>query len=169
MIKQKAKSNIVAYIIIGVIMIAALGMIAVVFSDAFDNVMGELIDSGEFSNTTTDTMTQVRGQTVTLMDFFIFFLLITSIIGMFIFAFKSDFHPVIVIGLIIGLLIAVFMASQMANAYGTLIDVEEVADTASSFTKTNLILGQAFPIIILISVVIAIIIMFGKSRRVAEV
>ena len=167
--KQKVKSDFTSLIVLGIVFVLAFGIIAVFFSHAFTGILDELINSGEFSDNSIDTMEGVRDQTIPLLDFMVFFLFISAVIGLIIASIYIDIPPAAMVAFIIALIIAVFIAGQFTNLWEEATAVDEVQGTAGQFSKTNLILGNAFPAIIFITGIIIIIIIYGKSRRVAEV
>lgn len=163
LLKSK-KGDFSSLIILGIIMVFVIAMVGLIFTDVFGEVLGELKDSGIFSEKSTDIMTNVQTQTPKYFDFFVLFMMITAIIGLIIASIYIDLPPGMMVVFIIAMIIAVVLAGQFANIWGETRDVSEVSDTASNLPFSNLILGQAFPIIILITGAIVIIVLYSKSR-----
>ena len=124
----------------------------------------ELQDSGEFDNQTIGIIEGVHAKTIPLFDFFIFFSLVALMIGMIIGALYMDVHPAITIILVVVLIVGIFMAGVFSNIFYEVTNEPELVSTASQFTMTNLILGEHFPIIILVIGVIVIVILYAKSK-----
>ena len=155
-----------------VIMIAivfALALALIIFSKVFLAVTSELKDTGVFSNRSITSIETVEDNTIPLLDFFIFFSLVSLMIGLIISSIYIDTHPAMTVIFFIALIIAVFISGQLANIYGELAGNAELSSTADQFTYTSLILGEHFPMIVLVLGIIIVIVLFGKSRRVSDV
>lgn len=156
-------------LMIMIIVVFALAVASIIFVKVLLDITGELKDTGQFSNRSVQTMEVVEDRAIPLLDFFVFFTLVSFMIGLIISSIYMDVHPAITIIFIIALIIAVFFGGQLVNVYSEITTTPQLASTSSQFTKTNLVLGEYFPIIILVVGVIVIIILYGKSRRVGEV
>jgi hypothetical protein len=167
MLKNK-KGDLPSLLIVGVVMFFAFSVLAVFFSYTLNSTMDELVNSGEFSQNTIDTMTDVQEKTIPLMDFTMMFFFFSAVIGMIVSAVYVRTSPVMVGVFIILLIISVVIAGQLVNMYDELKQTEEIASTASQFSMTNAILGNAFPALILISGVIVLIVLYSKSRYAGE-
>jgi hypothetical protein len=167
MLKNK-KGDLPSLLIVGVVMFFAFSVLAVFFSYTLNSTMDELVNSGEFSQNTIDTMTDVQEKTIPLMDFTMMFFFFSAVIGMIVSAVYVRTSPVMVGVFIILLIISVVIAGQLVNMYDELKQTEEIASTASQFSMTNVILGNAFPALILISGVIVLIVLYSKSRYAGE-
>jgi len=156
-------------IIIMVIIIFALAIAAIIFSKVFLEITDKLKDTDKFSNRTIETMETVEEKTIPLLDFMVFFSLVGLMIGLIIGSIYWEVHPAIVMILIIVLIVAIFLGGQLANVYSEITSEDQLSATSSEFTLSNVVLGSHFPIIILVTGIIIIIIIYGKSRRVADV
>ena len=156
-------------IVIMIIVVFALAIAAIIFSKVFLEITSELKDTDKFSNRTIETIETVEDKTIPLLDFMVFFSLVGLMIGLIIVAIYWDVHPAIVIMLIIVLIVAIFLGGQLANVYSEITSEDQLSATAGEFTLSNLVLGSHFPIIILVTGIIIIVIIYGKSRRVGEV
>ena len=152
-------------LIIGIIVVFGLALGAILFSKVFLAVTDELKQQEGFSNTTIQTIEGVENKTIPLLDFLIFFSLVSIIIGLIIASIYIDVHPALTVVFIIGLIISVFLAGIFANVFDDFKSEPEISSTASQFSFTNLILGKQFPIILSVVGIIIIIILYGKSRR----
>ena len=148
-----------------VVVVAVLAIIVIIFSKAFLDMTGELKDTGMFSNSTLSIIEGVEEKTIPLLDFLVFFSLIALIIGLIISSIYIKVHPAVTIIFIIGGIMAVFIAAQFSNVFYEISQDAELASTASQFTLTNIILGEYFPLIILVTVIIVIVILYGKGKR----
>jgi len=156
-------------IMIAIIILFGIALAAIIFSKVFLDVTSELKDSGEFSNNTIQTIESVEDKTIPLLDYMIFFALIALMVGLIISSIYINVHPAITIIFVVALFVAVFFAGQLVNVFSEITAEDELSPTASEFTLTNFVLGKHFPLIILITGIIVIIILYGKSRRVGEV
>ena len=156
-------------IVILIVIIFTLAIGSIIFSKIFLDITAEIKSQPEFSNRTIQTIEIVESKTIPLLDFLVFFSLIALMIGLIIASIYVDIHPAIIVVFIVALIIAIFLAGQISNIFYEITSEEELASTASEFKFTNLVLGSHFPIIILVTGIIVVIILYGKSRRVGEV
>jgi hypothetical protein len=168
-ILKNKKGDLPSLLIVGVVMFFAFSVLAVFFSYTLNSTMDELMDSGQFSQNSIDTMNDVKDKTIPLMDFTMMFFFFSAVIGMIVSAVYVRTSPVMVGVFIILLIISVVIAGQLVNMYDELKQTEEIASTASQFNMTNVILGNAFPSLILIAGVIVLIVLYSKSRYSGEV
>jgi len=151
---------------LGILVILAIG--AIIFSQVFLAILGNLKAQDAFSNRTVTTMEIVEDNTIPWLDFLIFFSLVSLMLGLIVSSIFIDVHPAFVIAFIFGLIIAVFIAGQLTNVYSEVTSDSALSETSSQFTYTNLILGEHFPIIILVIGIIIVVVLYGKSGRSAE-
>lgn len=168
-IMPKNKKGDFQSLVIAIVILVGMALLAIIFSKVFLDVTGELKTSGEFSNNTIETITLVEDNTIGLLDFLIFFSLIALIIGLIISSIYIEAHPVFTVIFLIALIVAVFIAGMFTNVFTEVTEDAELSATALQFTYTNIILGEHFPTVILVTGIIIVIILFGKSRRVGEV
>ncbi|MBA7490710.1 hypothetical protein ES702_01253 [subsurface metagenome] len=166
---KKDKKGDFTSLVIMIAVVFGLALALIIFSKVFLTITGELKDTDEFSTTTIATIETVEDNTIPLLDFFIFFSLVALMIGLIISSIYIDAHPAMTVIFLIALIVAVFITGQLANVYAEVVEDTTIASTASQFTYTNLILGEHFPIIILVLGIIIVIILFGKSSKVGEV
>ncbi len=151
-------------LLIGIAIVFVLAIIAVVFSKAFLNVLGELKQQPEFTNNTIETIEIVEDNTINYLDLFIFFTLIAIMIGLIVASIYIDIHPAFVVIFIITLFVAVFFSGIFAKVYEDFTTEDEISSTAQQFKYSNIIFNN-FPIIVAVLSVIVIIVLYGKSRR----
>lgn len=156
-------------IIVMIIIIFTLAIGSVIFSKVFLDITAELKKMPEFSNNTIDSIEIVEERTIPLLDFLIFFSLVALMIGLIISSIYTDVHPAIVIVFIVALIVAIFLSGMISNVYSEITSTEQLSSTAAEFSYTNIVLGSHFPIIVLVTGIIVVIILYGKSRRVGEV
>ena len=151
-------------IMIAVVIALAIGVI--IFSKVFLMVTGELKDSDtiDFDNTTLAIIEGVETKTIPLLDFFIFFSLVSLMIGLIVSSIYIDVHPAVTIIFVVALIVGIFLAGVFSNVFYDVTNEPELVDTAAQFTMTNMILGEHFPIIILVIGIIVIVILYGKSK-----
>lgn len=154
-------------IIIMIALVFVMAIIVIIFAKGFLEMVDELQSEPEFSNNTNAMMAlqTVEDNTINWLDFLIFFTLVSLLLGLIISSLFIDTHPALAIIFFIVLIIAVFLAGQFTNIYAEITGDPEITSTAEQFTKTNLILGSHFPVIVLITGIIVILILYGKSRR----
>jgi len=158
------KKGDVQSLIIAIVIVMALALGAIIFSKVFTEITTEFQDEDKFSNRTIENIESVEEKTIPLLDFFIFFTLLSLMIGLIISSIYIDVHPALVIIFLIGIVVAVFLAGLFTNVFSEISAEPELEATAEEFTYTNLILGNHFPIIILVLGIIIVIILYGKSR-----
>lgn len=163
------KADLPSLLIIGVVIFFGFSIIAVFFAHVFNDAINELKDSGQFSNNTVQIMDKVQTQTIPLLDFMMMFMFFASIIGLIISSVFIRTSPVIMGVFIILLIIVIILAAQFSNIYDDIRQTEEISSTASQFSKTNIILGQYFPLLIFFAGIIVIVILYSKSRYPGEV
>ena len=147
--------------------VVALAVAVIIFSKVFLLVTAELKTNPtlNFENSTLNIIEGVETKTIPLLDFFIFFSLVSLMIGLIISSIYIDVHPAVTIIFIVALVVAIFLAGIFSNVFYELSNEPELVDTASQFTMTNLILGSHFPVIILVIGIIVIVILYGKSKN----
>lgn len=156
------------FLLIGIILVVAFAMIMIpmaVVGDEIDDALKETTAFGdnELSVQAIDTVGRLR---TTAFDQTIFLFLIGLIIATIIFGIFTDFSPVVIGILIIALILFAIVAGLMAQTFNQVEETPLLAEKASEFTFTNLVLGTQFPIIIVIVIAIAIIIILAKRGRV---
>ena len=165
MLKLKDKRGDFASVIIMTTIVFALALGAVFGSHAITTFMNEIAAQPELVNTTAaETMTNVAEKTPQYLDFFIFFFLVSMIIGMIIASIYVETNPAVMVTFIIVMFIALLLAGLFANVWWEISQETELSTTMSNFTFTNLILGKAFPVIVFVTMIIVIVILYGKTK-----
>jgi len=161
------KKGDIQSIIVAIVMVFIGAILVIIFSKGFLEIVDELQVEAQFSNNTNamEGLAVVEDNTIHWLDFAVFFVLVSLILGLIISSLFIDVHPAIAIIFFIVLIVAVFLAGQFANIYAEITQDSELIDTSSHFTMTNLILGNKFPLIVLVTGIIVILILYGKSKR----
>ena len=163
------KRGDVKSIIVMIAIVIALAFAAIIFAKVFLMVTAEIETIPEFDNQTIAIIAGVEAKTIPLLDFFVFFSLISLMIGLIISSIFMDIHPAVTIILVVVLIVAIFMAGVFSNIFYEVTHEPELVSTAEQFKMTNLILGEHFPTIILVIGTIIIIIVYAKSKGQASV
>lgn len=166
---QKDKKGDFTSLVVMITIVFGLALALIIFSKVFLTITDQLKDTDKFSDRTIASIETVEDSTIPLLDFFIFFSLISLMIGLIISSIYIDTHPAFTVIFLIALIVAVFISGQLANIYSEVTGDALLTSTAEQFAYTNLILGEHFPMIILVLGIIIVIVLFGKSKRVGEV
>lgn len=129
-------------------------------------ILDELKQEDAFgsNNDSVAAINTVQDITPGLLDLAVFVIFMALILGAILTCiFSEQPLPILFIWIIL-MMIAVFISGQFANVYDEVRNTPELINGTSQLTLTNIILGTAFPIIILIASVIVIIILYAKSR-----
>lgn len=163
---HKNKKGDIQSIIILITIVFAIAIGGIAFSKVFITITDEMVQTPEIAthNNTVQTIQEVQGKTIPLMDFFIFFSLISLMIGIIISAIYVDTTPALLIIFIVAFIVAIFLGGMFANVFDEFTSDSVISDIAQEFTMTNLILGSHFPIIIFVLGVIVVVILYGKSK-----
>jgi|ETNvirnome_2_300_1030623.scaffolds.fasta_scaffold01328_11 hypothetical protein len=159
------KRGDVTTIVILIFLMLGLSFGAIIFNTVFQEFTDELKQVDEFSNRSVDTIETTQESAPKLLDFFVFFTLISFFIGLIIASIYIDVNPAVIMVFVIVLVIAVILAGQVSNAFEQFSAQDELTSSVASFPLTSLILGSYFPVIILVIGMVVIIILYGKSRR----
>lgn len=162
-ILRKKKGDMPSLIIGLIIILFAVGVSAILFSKIFLSVTEELKKQPEFSNNTKETIESVETKTVPFLDYLFFFSFVAILIGLIISSIYIDVHPALTIIFVIILIVAIILAGIFANAFVEIGEEDEIAGTYNQFKLTKSIVNN-LPLIILISGIIVILILYGKSR-----
>jgi len=161
---RKQAQGYLPYILIGLIVVIVFAVIAIPMAFVSDKMLDELKNTtavAEQPNTVKHINT-VQALVTPALDQLIFIILISIIIGCFVIAIFTDFHPVVLGIFILATILLVIIAGIMANVYDEVKNNEVISDKAGEFKFTNIVMGSQFPIIILIVGVISIIIILSK-------
>lgn len=158
------KGDIISLVIMITVMFG-LAIGAIIFSKVFLLFTEELQNTDEFTDRGKESIQIVQDNTIPLLDFFIFFTLISLMIGLIISSIFVNTHPALTAIFIIALIIAVFIGGILANVFNDVVDNPLISSTANDFVYTRLIFSN-FGLIILIVGVIVSLILFGKSTQV---
>lgn len=154
-------------IVVMIVIVFALAIGSILFSKVFLDITSEMKAMPEIQakNNTMETIELVENKTIPLLDFLVFFSLISLMIGLIISSIYINTHPAITIVFVVAMFIAVFLSGQITNIYSEIIAEPEIAPTAAEFKLTGMILGEHFPLIILFVCMVVIVVLYGKSRQ----
>ena len=162
--KKGQVGSYLPYILFGIVIIIIFAIASIPIAYMTDEVLDELKEPtnlGRF-NTTTDKIEQVQGLVTPALDQLVFILLFSIMLGTLFLAMFTDFHPAILAIFIISLILLVIVGGLMGTAYEEVASNDLLTNKSAEFTFTNLVMGDQFPIIILIIGVVGIIIILAK-------
>lgn len=156
------------FLIIGIIVVIVFAMVAIPIAEVADRTIDELSKNENFgtSNTSNQSMNQVKGLITPAFDQLIFIILMAIMIGVIVLAIFTDFHPVLLTVIIIAIILLVIITSLLVEVFDDISENEQFEDKNEEFTLTNVIVGPQLPIIVLITGVIVVFIIFSKRGRV---
>ncbi|KKK86936.1 hypothetical protein LCGC14_2758270, partial [marine sediment metagenome] len=99
-------------------------------------------------------------------DQLIFIIMMSVVLGAIALAIFSDFSPVLIGSVIISLVLMIIVGGLLSETYTDVSQDATLSDKGQDFTLTNAIMGSQFPIIILVTGIIVLIILFAKRGRV---
>lgn len=158
------KQGDLSSIIIMIAVIFALSIATIVFSRIFVDISDELLEMPRIENNTATAIGHAQDRAIPLLDMFIVFAFVGTLVGLIISSIYIDTHPAFTMAFILGVIIAVFLAIQFANIHSEVIENPALSSTADQFAMSNIIMGSLFPVLILITGVIVIVILYGKGR-----
>lgn len=163
---KKGQAELGVQILLAVIVVFIIGITAVSIATPFLQFLDEFKNDARVSqsNVTVENVEVIEALTPTLLDFIVLFSFLGILLGAIFFALITDASPAVMFVLFLIVIIAVILAAQFANVYDDFSSTSELSAVASQFTFTNFLLGSMFPVIILFSGVLIIIILYTKSR-----
>jgi len=152
------------FIILGVLILTAFGsLIYSNFIDDFGNQLNETLDE-DSSQYSIDTVKIIQEEPTNYADNIVFWFFVAIIIAMFISSSYLEFEPVTIILMILVGLLAVGGAIYVSSMYQDFITSDpDMLATSTQMSKTTLIFGTIFPIIIFITMITSLIIMYNKK------
>lgn len=163
---KKNKRGDISSLIIGlVVIIFAVGIIAVMFSKFFleltDIVKQE--ESIASNENAVKTISMVQTNTIPWLDGFFLFCFVATMLGIIISSIYIDVHPALMIIFVILLIVAIVFGGIFSNVFTEIGEDEEVSSTYNQFTATKAIMDN-LPLILLIVGAIVIFILYGKGK-----
>lgn len=165
---KKAQANsFLPYLLFGIVLVFIFAIVVIPVAEMSDRVFDELKEPQHLGskNQTVERINQVQSLITPAFDQLVFVILIAVIIGTFVIAIFTDYHPVVVGVFIIAIILLVIISGLMANAYEAVKTTDLLASKASEFSMTNLFMGKQLPIIVVFIGVISIIILLAKRGR----
>jgi len=171
LINKKAQAGtFLPYILVGIVIVFIFAIVVLPVAQVGDEIFDELKTSPEFSdsNKSVEKINQVQSLMTPAFDQLVFIILIAIIIGSFVIAVFTDYHPVVVGIFILAIILLVIISGLFANVYSDVQDVERLQNKSAEFTLTNAVMGKQLPIIIGFVGIICVIILLAKRGRVVS-
>jgi hypothetical protein len=164
MLTLNKKGNVFSIFIIIVILLA-VALFGLVFSRMIFGFTDSIGDIQMIKDTPTAAQAnqQLENSNIPVADGMVFFLFLTSFIGLIIAAVYTKFSPVVIFLFILLIIIGVFASGLAANIYSDMASSPSMTDTSQHLSMTNIILSKYTPMIIGVMAIIIIIIMYSKS------
>ena len=165
--KKGQVGTFLPYILVGIVVLLVFAVVVVPIAYVGDETFDELKKTEHFgqSNESAKRISQVQSLMTPAFDQLVFVILIVIILGSFIIAIFTNYHPVVIGVFIIALIILVILAGLFANVYDEVTDTEDLQDKSQEFTFTNAIMGKQLPVMIGFVGVISIIVLLAKRGR----
>lgn len=156
------------YILVGIVVLFIFAIVVVPIADVSDQLISELSRDENFgtSERANESMQQVGGLVTPAFDQLIFIIMMSVVLGAIALAIFSDFSPVLIGSVIISLVLMIIVGGLLSETYTDVSQDATLSDKGQDFTLTNAIMGSQFPIIILVTGIIVLIILFAKRGRV---
>lgn len=154
-------------IIYVIVMIFALGIILVVFSNLFYSIYGELDDymtNSEYNGTTAhETLKQVEDYERSMWDYVFLSITLGYVLMLIILGFSTQVSAVFyfIYGLVA--MIGLFVGVALSNAWEKLAETPAMTSTIARFPITDALLNNFYPLFITVVIVITMIMLFGKA------
>ena len=170
--KNKGQANsFLPYLLFGIILVFIFAIVVVPVALMGDSIFDSLKEEnnlGKYDSVVT-RIDQVQSFMTPAFDQLVFVILIAIILGTFVIAIFTDYHPVILGVMILAIVILVIIGYLFSSAYDEITSNAILEEKAAQFTFTNLIMGPQLPIIIMMVGVISIIILLSKRGRITPV
>ena len=162
--KKGQVGTFLPYVLIGIIVVLIFAITVIPMSYVGDEVFDELKKTDNFgrSDTSTENINKVQNLMTPAFDQLVFIILMAIIMGSFVIAVFTDYHPVVIGVFILAIILLVIIAGLFSNVYDEVISEDLLEDKATEFTFTNAIMGKQFPIMIAFVGIISIIILLSK-------
>lgn len=173
MIKQIQKKGqaiqFLPYLLIGVVFVVGIAIFAITTTHIGDELFDEMKDNSliNASNNSVARISQVQTFMTGAADQLVFFLLGAILLGFVALAMFSDFHPVILAVFILFIILMAVLAGTMSNVVDDVGDTDVLSNKSAEFNMTNQVLGQAFPILIVVFGAVGVIILLAKRGKVS--
>lgn len=165
MLKKNKRGQFIEILLFVVILIVA-SLIIYILSVFNNNIVHAIDEDGVItSQRGNETIQDAKNSMIPIGDNFIFWLLVTFMLGLLIMAIFTNFHPIVVVPFIIIMLIILFLLMQGVNMYDDMrLDLDSEIEGSKTFTLSNSTIGSAIlPVIFFIIFVAMMWIMFGRK------
>ena len=169
---NKGQANsFLPYILFGMVVVFIFSIVVVPVAFLGDNIFDALKQNNTLGkyDSVVSTVSQVQNLMTPAFDQLVFVILIAIILGTFVIAIFTDYHPVILGIMILAIVLLVIVGYLFSNVYEQVTETSILQEKATEFTFTNLIMGEQLPIIIMMVGVISIIILLSKRGRITPV
>jgi len=152
------------FLFFGAIIALIFALVAIPVAYMGDEVLDELKTNDDVStnNETVNRINQVQSLITPAFDQLVFIILVAFVLGSFILAIFTDFHPIVVLVLVLAIILLIIVGGLMANIYDEVADNNILSNKSEEFTFTNSVMGAQLPIIIGVVGLVAIIIVLAK-------
>lgn len=174
--KRGQSVGLIVFLIVGIISVFVLYLIAVPLAQVWDDISDKLHSPTAFGDNSTagnrslENVEKLDSLITPAFDGFVFIGLIAIILTLMVSAIFFNDHPVFIIFIFLGIMVAVIIVAQLANVAEDIRTDQEInestgiADKATEFKLSNLVIGKQLPIIVLLAGVVSILIMLSKTR-----
>lgn len=174
--KRGQSVGIIIFLIVGIVSVFVLYLIAIPMAKVWGDISDKLHtptafgDNSSVGNRSLENVEKLDSLITPAFDGFVFIGLIAIILTLMVSAIFFKDHPIFIIFIFLGVIVAVIIVSQLANVAEDLRtdnqinDSTGIADKATDFKLSNLIIGKQLPIIVLLAGVVTILIMLAKTK-----
>jgi hypothetical protein len=166
MIMQNKKGDIPSIIYV-IVMIFALGIVLLVFSNLFSSIYGSLdtyFDTSKYNNTVAhQTLNQVQVYEQSMWDYVFLAIAIGYVLMLIILGFSTQINAVFYFIYGIMAMIGLFLGVALSNAWEAMVSTDALSSTVARFPITDAILNNFYPLFITVVIVITMIMLFGKT------
>lgn len=139
-------------------------LLLVALSTYFGHYLMSQIDITDYDSEANQTFIQNANDSLLLMDWGMAIIFASMIIVIIIFASQIYTHPLFLPIAILVSIFVILIAVIVSNIFGEIASEDILANTTSTFTVTNTIMSN-LPLIIFGSLLILMIIIYGKTRE----
>lgn len=167
-IKNK-RGDATSFIIAMVVIIFAIAVLSLVFSDFFLELTGIMKAEPTIAanNNSLETIEMVESNVIPWLDYLFLFAFIASAIGLIISSIYIETHPALMVIFLIVIIITIVMGGILANIYTEIGETSELSAYYNQFTITKTIFSN-LPLIVFVLGILIAIILYGKGRSSAS-
>jgi len=143
------------------------GVTLLVFSFIFTNLYQEVDDylsDSKYNDTTAhNTLQEVQNYEESMWDYVFLAIAIGYVITLVILGFSTQVNAIFYFIYGIVVLVGLFVGVALSNTWETLVETDALSSTVARFPITDLILNNFYPLFIIVTIVITMIVLFGKN------